>query len=228
MSKKDSKEDTKNKKISEKTINEMEERIQILEAEKQELFEKLQRLSADYQNFQKRSPKQIADSVAYEKKAIIRSLLPSLDNFEHALSHADTAQGPEAIDNMIKGIRLVFDHMLDALKAHGISKIESLGKPFNPNFHEAMMQRVEPDKDDQIVLEEFQAGYMLNDQVLRPARVIVNKLPESPQPEDEQQPDEQADSNQPEKSKVKKIEINVDSSEETESKNDPENSESAE
>ena len=76
----------------EKTPEELKKQFGELLTEKQVLFEKLQRVSADYINYQKRAPKQIADSVAYEKKAIIRSLLPSLDNFNHALDGADTAQ----------------------------------------------------------------------------------------------------------------------------------------
>jgi len=165
------------KKVNKK-IEKLEKQIDELTTEKQELFEQLQRVSADYANFQKRAPKQIADSVAYEKKAILRSLLPVVDNFEHALSHASDAQGEEGLDNIIKGIQLVFDHMLDALKAHGVKRIDALDQPFDPNLHEAMMRRSEPDKEDDTVLEVYQAGYMIGEQVLRPSKVIVNKIEE--------------------------------------------------
>lgn len=166
----------KDMKKANKQIEDLQKQIDELTAEKQDLFEKLQRISADYANYQKRVPKQIADSVAYEKKAVIRSLLPSIDNFDHALAHASEAHSGEALDNIIKGIRLVFDHMLDALKSHGVQRMEALGQPFDPNLHEAMMRRTEPDKPDNTVLEVYQAGYMMNDQVLRPGKVIVNKL----------------------------------------------------
>lgn len=166
-----------NKKIAEleKKIESLESQLQTLTTEKLAVFEQLQRVSADYANFQKRGPKQIADSVAYEKKAILRSLLPSIDNFDHALSHASASAGGET-DNIIKGIQLVFDHMLDALKAHGVRRIDALGQPFDPNLHEAMMRRSEPDKEDNTVLEVYQAGYMMGEQVLRPSKVIVNKI----------------------------------------------------
>ena len=174
-----------NKKIKEldKKIENLEKELEELTAEKQDLFEQLQRVSADYSNFQKRAPKQIADSVAYEKKAVLRSLLSSIDNFEHALSHASTAKGKEALDNLTKGIQMVFDHMLDALKAHGVERIDALGQPFDPNLHEAMMRRSEPDKEDDTVLEVYQAGYMIGEQVLRPSKVIVNKI-EDQKPEE--------------------------------------------
>lgn len=176
MSEKDLKKANKTIKELEKKVEELEQQLGTLASEKQDTFEQLQRISADYANFQKRAPKQIADSVAYEKKAIIRSLLSSVDNFEHALSHASSASGEEALDNIIKGIQMVFDHMLDALKAQGVQRIDALGRPFDPNMHEAMMRRSEPDKEDNTVLEVYQAGYMMGEQVLRPSKVIVNKI----------------------------------------------------
>jgi molecular chaperone GrpE len=186
-----------NKKIKEldKKVEKLEKELEELTAEKQDLFEQLQRVSADYANFQKRSPKQIADSVAYEKKAVLRSLLSSIDNFEHALSHASTAKGKEALDNLTKGIQMVFDHMLDALKAHGVERIDALGQPFDPNLHEAMMRRSEPDKEDDTVLEVYQAGYRIGEQVLRPSKVIVNKIDDQ---KSEEAPDTVDENTEPE------------------------------
>lgn len=167
----------------EKTPVELKNQVAELLTEKQVLFEKLQRVSADYINYQKRAPKQIADSVAYEKKVIIRSLLPSLDNFNHALAGADTPQGPEALEGIIKGLQMVYDHMLGALKSHGVEQIDALGKDFDPAMHEAMQTRYEEDKPENVILEEFQKGYTLNGLILRPSKVIVNKLPAKQEPE---------------------------------------------
>jgi len=161
---------------SQKAKNELEELHQNLESlqkEKCELFGKLQRVSADYANFQKRVPKQIADTICYEKEKIIKSLLPALDNFEHTLQNANSA---EDTDVFIKGIQIIHDQMLDIFKSHGVEQIKSPGELFNPAMHEAMMQKTEPDKEDNIVLEEFQKGYKLNGRVIRPSKVIVNKL----------------------------------------------------
>jgi molecular chaperone GrpE len=194
----EAKEDVKKTHGSGKEIDELRKQVEELQNEKQQLFEQLQRLSADYMNYQKRAPRQVADSIAYEKKAIFRSLLPSLDNFQHALSGAAGARGEEALDKVIHGIQLVFDHMLDALKVHGVVKIEAAGKPFDPTIHEAMMQRTEEDKPDHIVLEEFQSGYLLNDQVLRPAKVIVNKNPGMPLPEEAEKAAAKEEDNRPE------------------------------
>ena len=166
-------------KKNEKHITELEQQVEKLNAEKQEMLEKLQRLSADYVNYQKRVPRQIADTVAYEKRAIVRSLLPSLDNFEHALAGFDTAQ---ADPNVVKGVQMIFDHLLGAFKALGVEKAISVGQPFDPARHEAMMQRSEPDKENGVVLEEYLPGYLLGGEPLRPAKVIVNKLPDTSPP----------------------------------------------
>ena len=182
MTKNEDKKDLRIRAEMEKELDEFRRQVKTLEEEKQKLFEQLQRVSADYANFQKRSARQIADSVAYEKKAILRSLLPSLDNFEHVFAGARAACGEAALQKVIEGIQLVYDHMLDALKSHGVEKIEAAGKPFDPEKHEAMMHRAEADKENNIVLEVFQPGYTYQGQVLRPARVIVNKLPEAEEP----------------------------------------------
>lgn len=146
--------------------------VEQLETEKAELLGQLQRVSADYANFQKRVPKQISDSVAYQKEHLIRSLLPVLDNLEHTLVNAASA---EDVDILAKGVQIIHDQMLDILKSHDVEQIQALGEIFDPSRHEAMMRRSEADKEDNIVLEEFQKGYILNGRAIRPSRVIVNK-----------------------------------------------------
>ena len=148
--------------------------IEDLQKEKDELFGQLQRVSADYANFQKRASKQNADAITYEKERIIKTLLPALDNFEHTLQNAHTA---ENVDVLIKGVQIVYDQLLDILKSHDVEQIKALGENFDPALHQAMMQRFEADKEENTVLEEFQTGYTLNGRVIRPSKVIVNKQP---------------------------------------------------
>jgi molecular chaperone GrpE len=154
---------------------ELRRQIEDLQKEKNELFGKLQRVSADYINYQKRVSKQTADTIAYEKEKIIKTLLPALDNFEHMLQNAKSA---ESTDVLLKGIRIIYDQILDILKSHGVEHIKALGEKFDPALHEAVSQKAESEKEENIVLEEFQKGYKLNGRVLRPNRVIVNKLPD--------------------------------------------------
>lgn len=159
-------------KNAKKTTGKLEQQLAELEKEKAELFEKLQRVSADYANFQKRSAKQVTDDIAYEKEKIIKSLLPALDNFEHTLANADSAEDAEVF---VKGVRIIYDQMLDILKSHNVKQIKVAGEKFDPSLHQAMMQRTEQDKEEGTILEEFQKGYTLNGRVIRPSRVIVNK-----------------------------------------------------
>jgi len=153
-------------------LQELREAVESLQKEKDELFAKLQRVSADYANFQKRVPRQTADTIGYEKERLIKTLLPALDNFEHTLQKAHSA---EDVDVLVKGIRIIYDQMLDILKSHNVERIEALGERFDPAMHEAMTQQSDPDKEENIVLEEFQSGYRLNGRVIRPSKVIVNK-----------------------------------------------------
>jgi molecular chaperone GrpE len=161
----------KESKAKEAEIQELREKMADLEKEKDELFGKLQRVSADYANFQKRVPKQIADSVGYEKERIFRSLLPALDNFERTLQNARSA---ENVDKLLDGIRIVYEQMLDILKSHEVAPTNALGEIFDPSRHEAVMQKSEPEQEENIVLEELQKGYTLNGRVIRPSKVIVN------------------------------------------------------
>ena len=167
--------DQQERKTQENKLEERHDTIESLQKEKDELFAQLQRVSADYANFQKRVPKQISDTIGYEKERIIKTLLPALDNFEHTLQSAHSA---ENVDVLVKGIRIIYDQLLDILKSHNVEQIEALGEIFDPAMHQAMTQQSDPDKEENTVLEEFQKGYRLNGRVIRPSRVIVNKLPE--------------------------------------------------
>ncbi|MCH8215485.1 MAG: nucleotide exchange factor GrpE [Planctomycetes bacterium] len=157
----------------EKELQTLQERVAALEEEKVELFEKLQRVSADYANFQKRVPKQLADSIGYEKEKIIKTLLPALDNFERTLESAPAA---ENVDVLVKGIQIIYDQMLDVLKSYDVQEIKALGEQFDPMLHEAMLRKSDANEEDNVILEEYQKGYLLNGRVLRPSKVIVNKI----------------------------------------------------
>ncbi len=159
-----------------------------LQKDKDELFAKLQRVSADYDNLQKRTARQIVDTIGYEKEKIIKTILPALDNFEHTLQNAQSA---ENVDALLKGIQIIYDQMLDILKSHNVEQIKALGEVFDPALHEAMMQKTDKEKEENIVLEEFQKGYTLNGRVIRPSKVIVNKITQEQPAKQNEEPPEQ-------------------------------------
>ena len=154
----------------------LKEKLEALEKERDEVFSRLQRLSADYANYQKRVPKQIADTVAYERERLIRTLLPICDNFELTIKKAGTGENAEMV---LAGIRIIYDQMLDVLKAQEVEPIKAENEEFDPTRHEALMLRCDPDKEDSIILEECQRGYTLSGRVLRPSKVVVNRAPRS-------------------------------------------------
>jgi len=152
-------------------LEELRLKIDEMQKEKDDFFAKLQRVSAEYANLQKRTAKQIADTIAYEKEKIIKTLLPVLDNFEHTLQNAHSA---ENVDVMLKGIKIIYDQMLDILKSHNVEQIKALGEKFDPALHEAMMKKPNPEQEENIVLEEFQKGYKLDGRVIRPTKAIIS------------------------------------------------------
>ena len=167
-------------------IQELQKQLEELRKEKDDIFAKLQRMAADYDNYQKRSAKQIAESVAYEKDKIVKSLLPMLDNFDHIITNASSDVNDQAL---LKGVKIIYDQMLDILKGHGIEQIKSAGEPFNPAHHEAITHRSENSKEEGLVLEELQKGYKLNGRLIRASRVVVNKLPSSQTPQQPEEPE---------------------------------------
>lgn len=152
-------------------------------------IDQYQRIGAEYINLQKRVPKQISDTITYEKEMIIKSLLPALDNLESALAGHQNAQSIENVDVFVKGVRIIYDHILDILKMHGVEQIKALGEKFDPALHEAILHKTEPEQKDNLVLEEYQKGYKLNGRVIRPSRVIINKLPTEKNEEAESESD---------------------------------------
>jgi len=162
-------------------VSELQDQIGKLKQEKDEMFSQLQRVVADFDNYQKRAPKQIADSVRYEKEKMIKMLLPILDNFEHTISSAELA---DCIEIVLKGVKIVYDQVHGVLKSYGVEIINGLGEKFDPSLHEAMMRKDDAGYEDNVVIEEFQKGYKLGDHVLRPSRVIVNKRAGETKPEE--------------------------------------------
>jgi molecular chaperone GrpE len=177
----------KEEKKDSEQIEKLEALLQDIQKEKDDLFEKFQRISADYANFQKRVPKQITDSLTYEKENLIKSFLPVLDNFEHTLQNAQSAHD---FDVLIKGVRIIYDQMLDILKSHQVEQIQAKGEVFDPAMHQAMLQQNNPDLEPDVVIEEFQKGYKLNGRIIRPSKVIVNKLPQESPPAEQPEKNE--------------------------------------
>jgi molecular chaperone GrpE len=126
-----------------------------------------QRAQADFINYKRRVEQERQDYAAFASAGLARAVLPILDDLERALR----AVPPEYADSdWVEGVRAVERKFRTSLEMQGVKQIETLGQPFDPNFHEAARQDKGPEG---VVIEEYQKGYMLNDKLLRPARVVV-------------------------------------------------------
>ncbi len=153
-------------------LDPIDQKIKELEESNASLVAELQKLKADYANYQKRVPRQIQEAVGYKIEAFVKTLLPGIDNFEHALKTDDS----HSVEDVLKGIQIVYDNFLEILKSNGVEQIKSTGEKFDPAQHSAMLQQADENKQDGIILEEYMSGYKFNDKVIRPSMVVVNKL----------------------------------------------------
>lgn len=148
---------------------------QDIERELEALKQRFQRLGADFQNYQKRSYRQVEQAAQMARDEMALSLLGVLDNFEHTL-----AKGREAdnIEKVLEGVKIVYDHLFNALTNHGLQRIEvKRGESFDPTRHEAMLQEANDEWPENTIVRELSPGYMMKDRTLRPAKVSVTKPP---------------------------------------------------
>lgn len=143
-----------------------------LEDELSETQERVLRTAADAENFKKRLQREKEEQTRYANESLMRELLPVIDNLERALEHSEAGadQG-----GLLEGLNMTLKGFLDTLTRFGCTPVEAAGKPFDPNFHEAVSQEESADHEPNTVLRELQKGYMLKERLLRPAMVLVSK-----------------------------------------------------
>ncbi len=145
-----------------------------LKTELNELKDKYVRLVAEFDNYKKRSERDIGNIIQSANKEFCLGLLPVLDDLERSLnSESDTKK--KNYTSFKEGIELIYQKLMSTLKSQGVEPIEAVGKPFNPEYHEALMQMEDKDQPSNCVLNEAEKGYLLKDKVLRYSKVIVNK-----------------------------------------------------
>jgi len=140
--------------------------------EAQELYERLLRCAAEIENLKKRQEKEKAELLQFANENLIKELLPVVDNLELALEHGRQLDAPPPL---LEGLELVHQGFLKALTRFGVTPIVCVGQPFDPAFHNAVMQEEHTDVEDCSILKELQKGYLLQSRLLRPAMVVVAK-----------------------------------------------------
>lgn len=154
-------------------IDGLQEQLNGAKAELAELKDKYLRTLAENENSRKRLRQQGEEAVARERERILREVLPIVDNLERAVqaARADGGNGQP----IVEGVEMVLRAMLDFLKSQGVDQLTSVGKPFDPGFHEAVDQVESEEHPPNTVVHEFHPAYRIGDRLLRAARVTVSK-----------------------------------------------------
>lgn len=151
----------------------VERQLVALQEERDTLYERLARATADFQNTRRRLQAEHAQQAQYATGGLIKALLPVIDSFERALA---VDPGKADAGAILKGMQIVYDQLVRALKEHHVEVIEpEPGTAFDPNLHEAMMQQGGEEYTEPTVTQLFQKGYALHGRMLRPAQVAVSK-----------------------------------------------------
>lgn len=152
------------------------EELKTRAAKADEHWDRLLRTTADFDNFKKRAAREKIEAAQYANFSLIQKLLPVLDNFEMALTAAQTAEG-DKLASFQSGIVMIQQQLKAALAETGLEEIEAAGQPFDPNLHEAISEQESAEVAEGRVLQQLRKGYKLKDRLVRPATVIVAKKP---------------------------------------------------
>lgn len=152
----------------------LRDQLEAARAERDANYNLYLRSQAELQNYRKRVQKEADEMRLYQALPLARDLLPALDNLHRALAAAETSKN---VDKLLEGVRLVAKQIEAALSRHQIVAIEAAGKPFDPNFHQAVQQMPTSDHPPMTVMHEVERGFTLQDRVVRPATVIVAQAP---------------------------------------------------
>ena len=154
------------------------EELKTRAAKADESWERLLRTTADFENFKKRAAREKTDAIKYATEGLIGKVIPVLDNFEMALAAAQNSSA-DSLKSLQDGVAMIHAQLKSVLTDSGLEEVDSTGKPFDPNLHEAVSQQESADVPDGHVLLQLRKGYKLRERLLRPATVIIAKKVET-------------------------------------------------
>lgn len=144
----------------------------IAEAAVADMKQRYMRLQADFANFKKRTAGEKLQISEVVKMEVLQNVLPVVDNFERALQVPQDKLTDE-LKSFVDGYEMIYKQLMTVLEKEGVVKIDAVGKPFDPNYHQAVMRVASDEYDNDVVVEVLQEGYLLGDKTLRPAMVKV-------------------------------------------------------
>lgn len=145
-------------------------------AKADEHWDRLVRQTADFENFKKRALREKQDAIKFANESLLQKLIPIVDNFEMALAASNSAEG-NSIDSFKKGVEMINNLLKNSLTEAGLEEIDAMGKPFDPNWHEAVSQKETTEVPDGQVVQQMRKGYKFRERLIRPATVVVAKTP---------------------------------------------------
>jgi molecular chaperone GrpE len=177
----------------------MEAQIAGLEAQVKDLTDRLLRTHAEMENIRKRTERDKADTVKYAITKFAGDIVTVGDNFQRAVNAvpAGAAEGDPALRSLIDGVTLIERDFLGVLERHGVTRLDPKGQAFDPNFHQAVMEQPNAELPSGTVLQVFQAGYVIDDRILRPAMVAVSTGGPKPAKPAEAKPEQKAETPAP-------------------------------
>jgi molecular chaperone GrpE len=155
--------------------------------ERDTYLDQLLRTKAEFMNYQKRMIKENESTSQFAVQSLILDFLPELDNFDRALKLADNSKD---FDKFVEGIKLIEEQLFKVLGKYGVKPIETVGKAFDPNLHEAVMEEENNEMPHHTIIDEFQRGFLLKERVIRPSKVKVSKRTVEGENEEEEESDE--------------------------------------
>ncbi len=178
-------EETENGKAAQENGNSAaSDEVAVLEEKLKSTHERLLRTAADLDNFRKRARRDVDDALARGRSDVLMEILPVLDSIDLALGTQDT---DGANDSILEGVQMIKKQFLTATERFGLKEVESRGKGFDPNFHEAVAHVASSECPAGQIVDEMRKGYLIGDKLLRAAMVVVSKGPEKPAKETEPQ-----------------------------------------
>lgn len=174
------------------------EKLKTEAAQAAEWKDKCLRTAADFDNFRKRAAREKVETSKYATQQLLSRLLPTMDNFEAALQHADPAAGSTTVQSLIDGLKMTLTQLHGVLREAGVEVVNAEGQHFDPQWHEAVQHIESHDHPAGKVIQQLRKGYKLSDRLLRPATVVVSKgQPEPAQPAPAEKPADDTATAQP-------------------------------
>lgn len=153
----------------------LEEALEAEQGKSKEYLSRLKYLQADFDNYRKRMVREFQEVTQRSNERLIASVLNVVDDLERAI---ETGRKTENTDALLEGVEMVYKNLYGLLEREGLTRIEAIGKPFDPNMHEILAKVPTDDHDDGIVIEEARKGFIFKGKVMRPSVVMISSKKE--------------------------------------------------